>query len=293
MDKKLPYSSGTTLDPGRITLKIYGATSNTNWIIQKQAVKEIKNTWFEQVSKDVLQVNIDLKNAQLWGYDVYYRGSALIIKIKHQPENLDLSKLTIGIDAGHGGSNVGADGITGSLERNIALSISLKLKAELEKLGTKVIMTRTNDTSFSNTARLKFMKLMNPDMLVSIHCNSADNPMVQGNSTYYKHIAFRPLTQYIHNEILKLGLADYGNVGNFNFFFSNPTEYPNVLVETAFLSNPEDEEKIIQDGFQQQMAEAIVKGIKAFLVNSATTTVTQLPPAPEPPLKKKGKHDDQ
>lgn len=295
LDKKLPYSSLATLEPNRITVKIYGATSNTNWIIQKQSLTEIKNTWFEQIGKEVLQVNIDLKHAQLWGYELYYKGNTLMIKIKHQPKSFDLSKLTIGIDAGHGGSNVGADGITGSLERNITLAMAIKLKAELEKMGTKVIMTRTSDTSFNNPARLKFMKAQNPDLLVSIHCNSSDNPMVQGNSTYYKHIAFRPLSQAIHAEILKLGMADYGNVGNFNFFFSNPTEYPNVLVETAFLSNPEDEERIISDSFQQQMVEAIVKGIKNFLQASEPVVVTQAPPplvAPvieQPTSKKKSK----
>lgn len=295
LDKRLPYSSSTTLDPSRITIKIYGATSNTNWIIQKQALKEIKNTWFDQISKDVLQVNIDLQHTQLWGYEVYYRGNTLMIKIKHQPQSFDLSKLTIGIDAGHGGNNAGADGITGALERNITLAMSLKLKAELEKLGTKVVMTRTSDTSFANGARLKYMKAQNPDLVVSIHCNSADNPMVQGNSTYYKHIAFRPLSQSIHNEILKLGYADYGNVGNFNFFFNNPTEYPNVLVETAFLSNPEDEARIIQDSYQQQMVEAIVKGIKSFLQDKNPAGVAQLTPpsAPEASSKKKGKHSDQ
>jgi N-acetylmuramoyl-L-alanine amidase len=292
LDKKLPYSSSTLLDPNRIVINVYGATSNTNWIIQKQTA-EIKNTWYEQISKDVLQINIDLKHAQLWGYEVYYKGNNLVVKIRHQPQSFDLSKLTIGIDAGHGGNNMGADGLMGELEKNITLSIALKLKAEFEKLGTKVIMTRTNDTSFNNGARLKYMKAQNPDLLISIHCNSADNPTVQGNSTYYKYLAFRPLTQSVHSEILKMGLADYGNVGNFNFFFSAPTEYPNVLVETAFLSNPEDEEKIIQDSFQQQMAEAIVRGIKNFLQMQTPDNIQPPPPiAEEPSSKKKKKHTD-
>lgn len=287
LDKKLPYSSSTLLNPNRIVINIYGATSNTNWIIQKQSLKEIKNTWYEQVSKDVLQVNIDLQHAQLWGYDIYYRGSILIIKIKHQPESFSLAKLTIGIDAGHGGSNPGADGLTGVLEKNITLAMALKLKAELEKAGTKVVMTRTTDSSFNNSARIRYMKAQNPDLLVSIHCNSADNPTVQGNSTYYKHLAFRPLSQPIHDEIIKMGMADYGNIGSFNFVFNTPTEYPNVLVETAFLSNPEDEEKILQDNFQQKMVEAIVKGIKNFLQAQAPDSIQPPPPIEEPSGKKK------
>ena len=46
---------------------------------------------------------------------------------------------------------------------------------------------------------------------------------------------------------------------------NSPTEYPNVLVETLFLSNPEEEMKILNEKFQQQVADKIVLGIKDFL----------------------------
>ena len=65
--------------------------------------------------------------------------------------------------------------------------------------------------------------------------------------------------------MLELGLQEYGNTGSFNFMLNSPTEYPNALVETLFLSNPEEEMKILDPEFQQQMAEKIVTGIKDFL----------------------------
>ncbi len=46
---------------------------------------------------------------------------------------------------------------------------------------------------------------------------------------------------------------------------NSPTEYPNVLVETLFLSNPSEEALMLDEGFQQQMAEKILAGIKDFL----------------------------
>ena len=65
--------------------------------------------------------------------------------------------------------------------------------------------------------------------------------------------------------MLELDLKDNGNNGSFNFMLNSPIEYPNALVETLFLSNPEDEMKILDENFQQQIAERIVQGIQDFL----------------------------
>ena len=65
--------------------------------------------------------------------------------------------------------------------------------------------------------------------------------------------------------MLELGLKEYGNTGSFNFMLNSPIEYPNALVETLFISNPEDEIEILDEGFQQQIADKIVLGIKDFL----------------------------
>jgi N-acetylmuramoyl-L-alanine amidase len=50
---------------------------------------------------------------------------------------------------------------------------------------------------------------------------------------------------------------------------NSPTEYPNVLVETLFISNPEDEALMLDEAFQQQMADKILLGIKDFLSDAA------------------------
>lgn len=265
LSERLPYSSLQLINPTTVVVDIYGAVNNTNWITQRKGLKAIKNVWHEQISKDIFRVYIELQKPQLWGYDIGYNGNSLSIKLRPQPEDLRLKSMTIGVDAGHGGSALGARGLTGVLEKDITLAISHKLKEELEKAGVKVVMTRTEDMDTPNSNRTRQMKEAMPDFLISIHCNSASRPTARGASTYYKHIAYRPVTETIYEEVLKLGLEDFGNIGSFNFFFSAPTEYQTVLVETAFISSPEDEEKLIDENFQRDMAKSIVKGIKKFL----------------------------
>jgi N-acetylmuramoyl-L-alanine amidase len=66
-------------------------------------------------------------------------------------------------------------------------------------------------------------------------------------------------------EVLKTGLTSFGNVGSFNFMLNSPTELPNVLVEMAFMSNPEDEMKLLDDEFRQEVAKRVVDGVEEFL----------------------------
>jgi N-acetylmuramoyl-L-alanine amidase len=263
---RLPYQSFQLVDPSKIIIDVFGTTNNTNWITQLENVKEIKNVYYEQIEDEVFRIIIELKHQQHWGHSIYYKGNLLVIKVKRQPENLSLSNLTIAVDAGHGGSNTGAGGPTGSSEKALALAVALKLQKALEQQGAKVIMTRTTEKVVDNLQRVLFYRDSTPDLLISIHLNSAADPIrVSGTSTFYRYIGFRNLSQTIYKRMLELDLKEYGNTGSFNFMLNSPTEYPNALVETLFISNPEDEMKILDEDFQQQIADKIVLGIKDFL----------------------------
>src|SRR5690606_35386855 len=197
LDERLPYTHVVQQHPTRIVVDIYGAVSNSNWITQKEGLVAIENVWYEQVSKDVFRAFIELKEEQLWGYQVGYEGNRLVIRVKPQPDTLDLRGLTVAVDAGHGGSNRGAAGMTGAVEKTLNLAMALKLKDALEAAGSKVVMTRTRDQSVRNSYRLQRFRQSDADLLISIHCNSSRNPMVQGVSTYYRHQAYRPLSRHI------------------------------------------------------------------------------------------------
>jgi N-acetylmuramoyl-L-alanine amidase len=269
MDERLPYKVWMETNPNKIMLNLYGVQSNTNWITQFQNVKAVSNIYFNQTEDDVVQVTIELKQEQHWGYTASYKNKTLSIKVKHTPTDFSFNNMVIAIDAGHGGTNTGASGLTTKiLEKDYTLLFAKALEKTLVKKGAKVIMTRDKDTTIDNKDRVLFLQQQNPRLFISIHLNSSSKTEVQGVSTYYKHVGFRPLSVSILQKMLELDLNEFGNVGNFNFVPNAITDFPNCLVEVAFLSNEQDEKKILDSKFHKKVAEKIYLGIRDFLKHS-------------------------
>lgn len=266
LSERLPYRSIQEIEPSKIIVDIFGAVSNTNWITQLKTVKEIKNTWAEQVEDDVFRIHIQLKHKQHWGYLISYKNNQLQIRVNRQPQSLKIKNLKIAIDPGHGGTNEGATGLTSGIkEKEYTLKIATELEKYLKCKKADVFMTRANDTDLSMIDRTLLLREQAPDLLISIHLNSSGNEAVKGVSTYYRYIGFRPLSQKILDRMLELGLNNFGNVGAFNFSLSGPTEYPNTLVEVAFLSNKEDEQRILNPKFHKAVAKQVYRGINDWL----------------------------
>lgn len=265
LDERLPYQSFQQVDPYRIVVDIYGAVNNTNWITQLKTAREVKSVSHEQVEEDVFRIIIDLKHKQHWGYALYYEGKSLVIRVKRQPERFRIKDLKIAIDAGHGGSATGAVGASGAREKDYTLLFAQELDRLLKKKGVQTVMTRTEDVDVSMAERIGQLKEEDPHVLISLHMNSSSNKSVSGTSTYYRHPGFRPLTTHILDRMLDLDLKEFGNIGSFNFSLSGPTEYPNCLVEVAFISNEDDEKRIVEPAFRKDVAKQIYKGIKDWL----------------------------
>jgi len=269
LPEKLPYRSLMRPEPQRLVVDIYGVTSNTNWLTQFRSARVIRNTWYEQIEDDVLRVYIDLQGNQHWGHLMYYdsTGNRLVVRVRRPPVSKDIRKLKVAIDAGHGGTNTGAAGTSSRvLEKDYTLLMAKELEKSLRKKGNRnLFMTRTTDTTLDMPARILALRAIDPDLMVSIHLNSSSVDSIRGTSTFYRHIGFRPLSQAILKRMLELGLEEYGNVGHFNFALSGPTEYPNCLVEVAFLSNEGDERRILQPRFHRDVARKITEGIQDWI----------------------------
>jgi len=266
LDERLPYRSMQEINPEKIVVDIFGVTSNTNWITQLSTVKEIKNVYYEQIDDDVFRVVIELKHQQLWGYFISYNNKSLVIRVKRQPEKLKPQNLLVAIDAGHGGANNGATGVTSNVnEKDYTLKIAKEVEKYLKAKKVKTFMTRIGDTDLTMVDRTLMLREQDPDILISIHLNSSGKDSIKGVSTYYRYIGFRPLSQAILKRMVELKLNEFGNVGSFNFSLSGPTEYPNCLVEVAFLSNAEDEKKILNPKFHKAVAQKIYEGINDWL----------------------------
>jgi N-acetylmuramoyl-L-alanine amidase len=274
LGQRLPFLTDQVVNPTAIVLDIFGATSNTNWITQQLSAKGIKSVSWDQLSAGHYRLTIALSYDQHWGYDVGYdQGSNLRIRIRRPPNISNpesvLAGLMIAVDAGHGGDNNGALGATGVQEKDLNLMMASHLDSLLRSKGAKVVMTRTGDSAVSMLDRWDTVVNSGAQILVSIHCNStgetSDPEGVKGTSTYYRYLGYQTLANVMYEKMLQLGLSQFGVTGSFNFSLSGPTQLPNILVETAFLSNPEDEMKLLDDGFREAVATKIVEGLEAFV----------------------------
>ena len=278
LTEKLPYTSEQSINPNAIIVDVYGATSNTNWISQPRSVKGIESITWKQVAGDQYRLIITLLHPQ-WGYDIDYTGKSLRIKIRRPPVissiNSVLTEMTIAVDAGHGGENHGAIGATGVFEKDMTISMAKYLDTLLSAQGAKVVLTRTENDVPAMLERVDKILHSGARLLVSIHCNSAgdasDPLALRGVSTYYRSIGFKPLADIMYDNMLALGLKQFGEMGSFNFTLNSLTQMPNVLIETAFLSHPEDEMLLLDEGFRKKVAEQIVKGLVEFVSGNSET----------------------
>ncbi len=274
MDQRLPYLSQQTVNPAALVVDIFGATSNTNWITHQLSGQGIKSVAWSQVAAEQYRLTITLKYEQHWGYDIVYdNASNLRITVRRPPTIISadsvLSKLTIAVDAGHGGDNDGAIGSTGIKEKEITLIIAKHLDSLLRAKGANVVMTRTSDETVPMSDRTEKILNSGAQLLVSIHANSVGNSsdpeLSKGTSAYYRHLGFQSLATIVYGKMLELGLDQFGVVGSFNFTLNAPTQLPSVLVETAFISNPDDEILLLNDSFRTKIAVQIAKGLEGFV----------------------------
>lgn len=94
------------------------------------------------------------------------------------------------IDPGHGGHDPGAVGPSGIQEKDVVLSMGLKLRELLrDELGLDVVMTRSTDVFIPLEERTAIANKVNADLFVSIHANAAPNRSASGIETYYLNLA--------------------------------------------------------------------------------------------------------
>jgi N-acetylmuramoyl-L-alanine amidase len=266
LSRKVLYHSYMTTKPARIVLEIYNAQSNTNWITQLSTAKAVEEMSWRQTGADVVEVSIGLKHNQHLGYEIGYSGKRLQLLIRQKPDHPALKEMLVAIDAGHGGINMGARGSTTRMqEKELTLQYALAFEKLLQRHHIKTYMVRRSDTTIDNKDRLLQLQSIRPDVLISFHFNSSGRQEVRGVSTYYKHVAFRPLTLDILNQLLKIpDLQEFGNVGSFNFQLVQPIAYPSCLVEVAFLSNPLDERLIADEAFKKKVVQKVYEGLQRW-----------------------------
>jgi N-acetylmuramoyl-L-alanine amidase len=218
---------------------------------------------------------------------------------------------TIIIDPGHGGLEVGAMGQNGTLEKDITLSLSRKLRAIIERnLAYRVVLTRDRDVDVPLEMRAAIANNEHAFLFISIHANGFPGSKARGAETYFlnlnatdeeaRRLAYMEnnsmeldqiqgdadddikmilwdmaqsnylkqssqLAELIQSELNTLRDTRNRGVKQAPFKVLTGVACPAVLVEVAFISNPDEERKLLTDDFQDAVAEAIYAGMAKYI----------------------------
>ena len=217
-------------------------------------------------------------------------------------------KMRIVVDAGHGGWDLGTVGRGGLLEKDLVLEIAQRLGKLLEsRLGADVILTRNDDNYIPLDERAGVANQSQADLFISVHANYSDLPSARGVETYYTNLFSAPSPKDMETPasesknvtIATLAPADlhekveqsrrlaasvqrslYSTLSTENpglrnrgvkeasYVVLTETAMPGILAEVSFVSSPSDEQKLRSNGYREQIAEALYKGIARYAASS-------------------------
>lgn len=199
---------------------------------------------------------------------------------KKQSSAIDNDKITIVLDAGHGGIDGGVLGITtGIKESELNLAVVKKIENYIISAGMRAVLTRSSDAGLYGAAtknrkkkdmqkRKEIILDADPTLVVSIHMNNYSLQSRRGAQVFYKSgdETGKQLAQKIQNSLNQMPSASRScDILKGDYYVLNCSEYPSVLVECGFLSNPEDETLLIDEKYQDELAYTIFKGIVEYL----------------------------
>lgn len=215
---------------------------------------------------------------------VEWNGSSLLITfepgytftLRHYSDQLALKILETGlkgkkiiIDAGHGAHDTGAIGPGGTREKDITLDTALLLKEELERAGAIVKLTRSTDIFLELSERTWIANSSDYDAFISIHADSYSRTS-RGTTTYYNVSSnfngpkSEQLAAIVQKHLVQqLGTYDRGHKTQ-DFYVNRKNELPSILVELAFISNPNEEALLKTKAFRQKAAVGIREGLEEY-----------------------------
>lgn len=185
------------------------------------------------------------------------------------------------LDAGHGGLDAGTTGwVTGVREDTLNLAVAKALESLLEEAGATVIMTREDENGLysPDTApdmqkredmqtRAKLIRESGADYVISIHMNGFTSSDAWGAQVLYQEGSKQGelFAQAVQDALLE-GLND-GNrrtIDDGNYLVLRSSEAPAILVECGFLSNAQEEAKLVDESYQKALAWYIYTGLMRY-----------------------------
>lgn len=183
------------------------------------------------------------------------------------PLNHLLQNKIIVVDPGHGGRNPGAIGISGLYESEVNYDVAVRVNEMLRDAGAYTIMTRESNEDPSLLERTELSNDNRADLFISIHADAHPKESTRGSTVYGHYNATEEnwaLAWYVHDEIIKLTGLESKGLRAADFVVLRETKAPAILIEMAYLTNPEDESLLKNEEFRQKMAQGIFNGILRY-----------------------------
>lgn len=183
------------------------------------------------------------------------------------------------IDPGHGGGDSGAcNSYFGIAEKHLNLDLAFALGKYLEGYGMKVIYTRKTDRDVTWAyspdrlelqARADVANFNQADIFLSVHCNASTSPSLNGFSVYWSKVSDYPLAIKFDRDFIspELDLAHRGVIKG-SFYVLRNTKMPAIIIETAFVSNSSDAEKLKSKNFRDKIMKDVAEVVNEYIKGS-------------------------
>lgn len=204
-------------------------------------------------------------------FSVLWQGSAVFTaQLQERP--------IVALDPGHGGYDPGAITKQGVYEKELNLQVAQKVRELLLQSGIEVLLTREEDKDFAegvrgrNTKkqvdlnyRINLASEAKADIFVSLHINSATSQKSGAETFYhYRSETGKRLADCIQNELIKIPGMNRRIAKPGDFYVIKNSTMPAVIVELGYLSNSNEQKKLQQAWYQDQLAHAVAKGIAHY-----------------------------
>lgn len=234
--------------------------------------KEIVFKVYNPQQSDNTVYTVNIRKPDKYYYKVNLCNGTYQVKVNEltKPANCTLEGLTITVDAGHGGSEKGAEGCLGDKEKDINLAIASELKEILTLMGANVIMTRECDANVSLDNRVKLAQDNFSNIFVSIHLNSIPDIPInihknRGTSVYYYNDNSKALAKSVYENITNTLKTRKDGIRTASFAVIRPTDYIGILLEIAYITNPLDSLVYKDENFARETAKSIANGILEYV----------------------------
>lgn len=194
-------------------------------------------------------------------------------------KSVPVKPIVIAIDAGHGGKDTGAIGYNGTYEKDVVYAIARRLERLVQaEPGMRSVMVRKGDVFIALRQRAEIARRAGADLFISVHADAYSDATAKGSAVFTllpRQVDLdsfaddtlkvsRRVAGKVLGEMRKKQTLHCRHVQKARFAVLKSPDVPSMLVETGFISNPDEERNLASPVYQEKVARSLFNGIRAY-----------------------------